>query len=56
MGAVADRVKGLERGDGDHLVKPFAFAELTARADAAVDWTTARTSSRRHYLGPIPAS
>jgi len=29
---VADRVKGLELGADDYLVKPFAFAELLARA------------------------
>jgi two-component system copper resistance phosphate regulon response regulator CusR len=29
--AVADRVKGLELGADDYLVKPFAFAELLAR-------------------------
>ena len=29
--SVADRVKGLEMGADDYLVKPFAFAELLAR-------------------------
>jgi DNA-binding response OmpR family regulator len=29
--AVADRVKGLDAGADDYLVKPFAFAELLAR-------------------------
>ncbi|MGI8438518.1 MAG: heavy metal response regulator transcription factor [Chthoniobacterales bacterium] len=29
--AVEDRVKGLEMGGDDYLVKPFAFAELLAR-------------------------
>lgn len=32
--AVADRVKGLEGGADDYLVKPFAFAELLARIRA----------------------
>ncbi|MBC7924021.1 MAG: response regulator transcription factor, partial [Bryobacteraceae bacterium] len=30
-GTVNDRVKGLETGADDYLVKPFAFAELLAR-------------------------
>src|ERR1043166_486570 len=30
--AVQDRVKGLESGADDYLVKPFAFSELLARA------------------------
>jgi two-component system, OmpR family, response regulator len=31
LGAVADRVAGLEGGGDDYLVKPFSFAELKAR-------------------------
>jgi two-component system, OmpR family, response regulator len=34
MGAVADRVAGLEAGGDDYLVKPFAFDELSARLNA----------------------
>jgi two-component system, OmpR family, response regulator len=33
-GAVEDRVKGLQSGSDDYLVKPFAFAELLARVQA----------------------
>lgn len=32
--AVADRVRGLEEGADDYVVKPFAFAELLARLRA----------------------
>lgn len=31
---VADRIRGLEAGADDYLVKPFAFAELVARIQA----------------------
>lgn len=34
LGAVDDRVKGLERGADDYLGKPFSFAELLARVRA----------------------
>lgn len=34
--AVADRVLGLDSGADDYLVKPFAFAELSARVRALV--------------------
>jgi DNA-binding response OmpR family regulator len=33
-GEVADRVRGLDLGATDYVVKPFAFAELTARIRA----------------------
>ncbi len=34
MSSIEDRVKGLEAGGDDYLVKPFAFAELRARVQA----------------------
>ena len=34
LGEIDDRVRGLRAGGDDHLVKPFAFAELLARVEA----------------------
>jgi DNA-binding response OmpR family regulator len=34
MGAINDRVDGLDAGADDYLVKPFAFSELSARLNA----------------------
>jgi two-component system OmpR family response regulator len=34
LGGVGDRVDGLNAGGDDYLIKPFAFAELTARVAA----------------------
>jgi two-component system OmpR family response regulator len=34
--AVADRVRGLDAGADDYLVKPFSFAELSARLRALI--------------------
>jgi two-component system OmpR family response regulator len=34
LGDVDDRVRGLQSGGDDYLVKPFAFAELQARVEA----------------------
>jgi two-component system OmpR family response regulator len=34
MGAITDRVEGLEGGGDDYLVKPFSMAELGARVSA----------------------
>jgi len=39
---VADRVRGLELGADDYLVKPFSFAELVARVHAVMRRGTGR--------------
>ncbi|WP_339900456.1 heavy metal response regulator transcription factor [uncultured Gilvimarinus sp.] len=43
--SVADRVKGLELGADDYLVKPFAFVELLARVRTLLRRGTASTVS-----------
>ena len=43
---VDDRVKGLQAGGDDYLVKPFSFAELLARIQALI---------RRNYSEPLPS-
>ncbi len=43
-GTVDDRVKGLELGADDYLVKPFAFSELLARVRSILRRGTARQS------------
>ena len=35
---IEDRVKGLELGADDYLVKPFAFSELLARVRTLLPW------------------
>jgi two-component system OmpR family response regulator len=35
-GSVEDRVKGLQAGSDDYLIKPFAFSELIARVQALI--------------------
>ena len=45
LGGVGDRVRGLEAGGDDYLVKPFAFAELMARLQAL---------ARRPPLSDVP--
>ena len=46
MGAIADRVDGLEGGGDDYLVKPFSFAELNARVNALIRRAQAQPRER----------
>jgi DNA-binding response OmpR family regulator len=46
--AVEDRVKGLDGGADDYLVKPYAFAELTARVRTLLRRDAGRTGAVLH--------
>lgn len=48
-GAESDRVRGLEIGADDYIVKPFSFRELMARIDAAL-----RRARAVHLSGMAP--
>jgi two-component system OmpR family response regulator len=67
--AVEDRVRGLEGGADDYLIKPFALSELVARARALVRRSQARVGNelrlaalrmdleaRRVFIGDEPLS
>lgn len=47
--SLEDRIKGLETGSDDYLVKPFSFAELLARIQALIRRST-RQSQPFNYL------
>jgi two-component system, OmpR family, response regulator len=50
---VDDRVKGLQAGGDDYLVKPFAFPELLARVQALVRRGSAASEPTRLVAGDI---
>jgi two-component system OmpR family response regulator len=51
--SVDDRVKGLQVGGDDYLTKPFAFAELLARAQALVRRATGTTEPTRLQISDL---
>ncbi|MGO4761884.1 heavy metal response regulator transcription factor [Cupriavidus sp. 2KB_3] len=51
--SVADRVKGLELGADDYLVKPFAFSELLARVRTLLRRGTAIVQLDRIEIGDL---
>jgi DNA-binding response OmpR family regulator len=50
---VDDRVRGLQAGGDDYLVKPFAFAELLARVQALLRRATGTAEPTRLILGDL---
>jgi two-component system OmpR family response regulator len=50
---VDDRVRGLQAGGDDYLVKPFAFPELLARVQALVRRASGTTEPTRLVAGDI---
>ncbi|WP_423193593.1 heavy metal response regulator transcription factor [Cupriavidus sp. H18C2] len=51
--AVVDRVKGLELGADDYLVKPFAFSELLARVRTLLRRGSAQLAMERIQIGDL---
>jgi two-component system OmpR family response regulator len=50
---VDDRVRGLQAGGDDYLVKPFAFAELLARIQALLRRSSGRSEPTRLAVGDL---
>ena len=50
---VDDRIKGLQVGGDDYLVKPFAFSELLARLQALIRRTTPGEKPTRLTVGEL---
>jgi two-component system OmpR family response regulator len=51
--SVDDRVKGLQAGGDDYLIKPFAISELLARIQALVRRATGTTEPTRLRVGDL---
>lgn len=50
---VDDRIKGLETGSDDYLVKPFALTELLARVQALIRRASGQSEPTRLAVGPL---
>ncbi len=53
LGDVDDRVKGLQAGGDDYLIKPFAFTELLARVQALVRRAQPEEQSNKYTVGDL---
>jgi two-component system OmpR family response regulator len=51
--SVDDRVRGLQAGGDDYLVKPFAFSELLARVQALIRRSTGEPQPTRLVVGDL---
>ena len=51
--SVDDRIKGLQSGGDDYLVKPFAFSELLARVQALIRRSTHATDPTSLTVGDL---
>lgn len=51
--SVDDRIRGLQSGGDDYLVKPFAFSELLARVQALIRRATHATEPNRLVVGDL---
>jgi len=51
--SVDDRVKGLQAGGDDYVVKPFAFSDLLARVQALIRRATHATEPTRLTVGDL---
>lgn len=51
--AVSDRVKGLQAGSDDYMVKPFSFIELNARLQALMRRNVSVVDQTRLQIGEI---
>jgi len=51
--SVDDRVKGLQKGGDDYLVKPFAFSELLARLQALIRRSSVSQNHKTFSVGNL---